>query len=121
MKTLAEFLRAKHFEYCQQKNRMVSEGEWVNEVLNRKLPAGDKLSSGTVNLWMTDNRMPDARNIARLYRAFGAEVLPYIGLEIPGDLLRLMRDWDHLPSQAQAQIKDIIQSNRNGEPAASAA
>jgi len=110
---LAEYLTAKHLEYCNQAGRIVNESEWVKDVLNQTLPSNDKLSYASVNQWMNNDRTPDAKNIIRLVSVFGPEIMPYVGINIEPDLMKLIRDWDYLPLEAKQQIAEIIQEHKD--------
>lgn len=105
---LAEYLKSKHLEYCNEIGDIVYESDWIKNVLNPKLPAGDKLSIASFNQWMNGDRTPDARNIIRLVSVFGPEVMPHVGIRFPEDLEKLVVDWDKLPQEAKRQIGEIV-------------
>jgi hypothetical protein len=49
---------------------------------------------------------------------FGPEIMPYIGIELPDDLVRLISDWEYLPEEIKDNIteiakKNVIQKNEN--------
>jgi hypothetical protein len=105
----------KHLEYCNQKGRIITESEWVLDVLNAKLPPGDKLSNGTVNQWMNGGRQPDSHNIVRLIQVFGPEVMPHVGIPVRADLIRLMSVWDDLSEEERQKINDMIPNPEDGK------
>ena len=110
MNTLSEYLHAKHWEYCNKKGRKVNENEWVMDVLNSKLGPGDKLSSGSVNQWMNGGRSPDATNVNRLYKVFGAEVMPYLGIEFSPELANFINRWPDLSPEKRKEIMQILEN-----------
>lgn len=112
MNGLGEYLRKKHLDYCIQHGEVLTEREWVN-VLNEGIPKGDKLAYPSMNQWMNGERMPDITNIVRLINAFGNEIIPFVGIDLPADLGRLVRDWDHLPEDIKNQIVEIAKENKN--------
>jgi hypothetical protein len=57
--------------------------------------------------------MPDVNNIIRLINIFGNEIVPYVGIDFPGDLARLIQDWDQLPDETKNQIVEIAKENRS--------
>lgn len=110
-KTFASYLHLKHMEYCNKKGRIFTASEWVLDVLNSRLPPGDGLSNGPVNQWMNGGRNPDSKNIIRLIRVFGSEVMPYLGISIAGELGFLLECWDDLSEEDRMVIQDIIKRN----------
>jgi len=114
MQGLDKYLQKKHLEYCMEVGEVLTESEWV-KVLNEKLPKNDKLAYPSVNQWMNGDRTPDANNIIRLIKVFGSEVMPYIGIDLPADLARLVRDWDQLPEDIKDQIVEIAKDSKNSQ------
>ena len=108
MDTLEQYLHAKHLEYCNRKGRIVNESEWVLDVLNSELPPGDKLSNGSVNQWMNGGRSPDQKNVIRLIRVFGPEVMPILGINISGELGYVLECWGDLSDEEKTEIHDIV-------------
>ena len=39
--------------------------------------------------------------------------MPYIGIELPADLARLVRDWDYLPEEIRSDIVNTAKKNMN--------
>jgi len=113
MNTLSEFLHTKHLQYCNEKGRIITESEWVLEVLNKDLAPGNKLSNGSVNQWMNGGRNPDSRNIVRLIEVFGPEVMPYVGIRLPPDLSRCLRAWGNLSDDTKAEINELMDKDTN--------
>ena len=111
MNGLDEFLKRKHLEHCLEKGVVLNESEWVKEVLNANLPRNDKLAYPSVNQWMNGDRLPDAKNIMRLYKVFGPEIMPYVGIELPPDLARLVKDWDTLPEDTKDRIVELAKKS----------
>ncbi len=91
---------------------VIPETEWVSQVLNAELPPGNKLAYPSVNQWMKGTRGPDAQNIIRLIQVFGPEVIPYVGIKLPADLARLVRDWDKLTEEAKKEIAAIAEKGK---------
>jgi len=114
MNGLDKYLQKKHLDYCMEAGEVLTESEWV-KVLNKKLPKNDKLAYPSVNQWMNGDRMPDKNNIIRLIKVFGTEVLPYVGIDLSADLLRLVRDWDQLPEDTKEQIVEIVKDSKNSQ------
>jgi hypothetical protein len=112
--SLAEYLKMKQLEHCNKVGHIVTEADWVKNVLNSKLSEGDKLSYASVNQWMNGDRSPDAKNVMRLIRVFGPEVMPYIGIKLAPDLANLMRDWDRLSDEGRKGIMDIYRKENPG-------
>ena len=114
MDGLDKYLQKKHLDYCLEVGEVLTESEWV-KVLNKKLPSNDKLAYPSVNQWMNGDRTPDANNIIRLIKVFGSEVMPYIGIDLPADLARLVRDWDQLDESTKDQIIEIAKDNKSSQ------
>ncbi len=114
MAEFAEYLHKKHWEYCEERRRTVTASEWVRE-LNTKLPEGDGLSNGTVNQWMISGRNPDGKNVIKLIKVFGLEVLPYLGVKNYGDLADVVAIWDLLPEEEKEAIHTIVKKNSNNQ------
>ncbi len=104
---LSDYLKQEYLQYCVQVGGVIPETEWVSQVLNAELPPGDKLAYPSVNQWMKGTRGPDAKNIVRLIQVFGPEVIPYVGISLPGDLALLVRDWDKLDEDTKQKILEI--------------
>ena len=107
-----EYLKQKHLEDCNQIGRIMTESEWVSDVLNTKLPEGDGLAYVSVNQWMNGGRNPDAKNIVKLYKVFGADVLPFVGFKFPGGLGDVIAAWDELPEEEKKEIHDIVKKDK---------
>ncbi len=114
MAEFAEYLHKKHWEYCEELGRVVTASEWVRE-LNTKLSRDDRLSNGTVNQWMISGRNPDGKNIIRLIKVFGLEVLPYLGVKDYRDLADVVAMWDSLPEEEKEAIHTIVKKNSNNQ------
>ena len=112
MNGLGEYLRKKHLDYCIKHGEVLTEREWVN-VLNEGIPKNNRLAYPSMNQWMNGERMPDITNIVRLINAFGNEIIPVVGIDLPSDLARLLRDWDQLPEETKDQIVEIAKENKN--------
>ena len=110
-----EYLKLKHLEDCNRLGRILTESEWVKDVLNTKLPEGGGLAYVSVNQWMNGGRSPEAKNIVRLIKVFGPEVMPYVGIYLPADLSRLVRDWDKLNEDDKQQIMAIANLDKEME------
>jgi hypothetical protein len=106
---LEDYLKRKHMEYCYQRGEMVSESDWVREVLNKDLPREDRLSYPSVNHWMNGGRFPDSTNIVRLIKVFGPSVLPCLGIEFAGKLAGVVNSWDRLPEESKQAIAEIVE------------
>lgn len=113
MNGLDKYLKKKHLEDCLEMGLVLNESEWVKEVLNKRLPPGEKLAYPSVNQWMNGDRPPDVNNIKKLIKVFGPEIIPYVGIELPADLARLVQDWDHLPDNIQEEITNLAKNNLN--------
>ena len=112
MNGLGEYLRKKHLDYCIEHGEVLTEREWVN-ILNEGIPKGDKLAYPSMNQWMNGERMPDITNIVRLIKIFGNEIIPFVGIDFPADLARLLQDWDQLPDATKNKIVEIAKENKN--------
>jgi hypothetical protein len=112
MDGLGKYLRKKHLDYCLEHGEVLAEREWVN-ILNEGLSKNDRLAYPSINQWMNGERMPDVNNIIRLINIFGNEIVPYVGIDFPGDLARLIQDWDQLPDETKNQIVEIAKENRS--------
>ncbi|KKK90214.1 hypothetical protein LCGC14_2725310 [marine sediment metagenome] len=108
---LASYLKSKHLEYCNEIGDIVYESDWIKNVLNLRLPQGDKFSVASFNQWMNDDRSPDGKNIVRLITVFGFGVLPYLGVKHHGDLGDVVTTWDSLPEEEKKEIHGIIKKN----------
>ncbi len=115
MAEFAEYLHKKHWEYCEELGRVVTASEWVRE-LNTKLSKNGQLSNGTVNQWMISGRSPDGKNIIRLIKVFGLEVLPYLGAKDYRDLADVVNIWDSLPEEEKEAIHAIVKRNNVKHP-----
>jgi hypothetical protein len=108
---LQDYLKKKHMDYCYSKNEMISESDWVNEVLNRDMPREDRLSYPSVNQWMNGGRFPDSKNIVRLIQVFGPEVMPYLGIKFSGELGVVVDAWYDLTEEDRNKIYEIVMRN----------
>jgi hypothetical protein len=108
MDTLGSYLQHKHMEYCQQKGRIYSNHEWVQNELNPKLPPGDRISIGTMNHWINGGRDPDGRNISRLITVFGPEVMPYLNIKLDPELMKVVIRWDKMSEEGRQSIINIV-------------
>ena len=104
-----EYLKLKHLEDCNRLGRILTESEWVKDVLNIKLPEGDGLAYVSVNQWMNGGRNPDGKNFFKLFNVFGPEVLPVLGFELPPDLAKVISRWDKIPREKQKEILQILE------------
>lgn len=109
METLAGYLNRKHMEYCQRKGRIVPTSDWVINKLNPQL-GSDKFSVGTFNHWLNGSRDPDEKNMKRLITVFGPEVMPALGIQLEGDLAKVVGRWDKTPKDAKKAILDISEN-----------
>ena len=107
-----KFLKLKHLEDCNRLGRILTESEWVSNVLNDGLPKGDGLAYVSVNQWMNGGRSPDGKNIVKLFKVFGAEVLPFVGIQFHGELGDIIANWDSVPEEEKKEIHDIIKKNK---------
>ena len=105
---LEDYLKKKHLDYCISENEMISESDWVNDVLNKDLPRNDQLSYPSVNQWMNGGRSPDSKNISRLIEVFGPEVMPILGIKISGELGYVLECWGDLSEEEKTEIHDIV-------------
>ena len=108
---LASYLKSKHLKYCNEIGDIVYESDWIKNVLNTKLPQGDKFSVASFNQWMNDDRSPDGKNIVRLITVFGFGVLPYLGVKHYDDLGDVVDIWEELPEEKKKEIHDIAKKN----------
>lgn len=108
---LQDYLKSKHLEYINSIHEVVSESDWVNDVLNQGLSRADSLSYPSVNHWMNGGRYPDATNIIKLIKIFGPEVLPYVGIKFADELNFVVTGWGSLPVEVQQEIYDTVKRN----------
>lgn len=113
MKTLAEFLRAEHLAYCHKIGRVVNEVDWVRDELNPRLQKGDQLAYPSINSWMNEMRLPDARNWLRLIKVFGPQVITYMGVEFQHDLELVIRDWPDISSETRTKIVELVRASKD--------
>lgn len=95
-------------DYCYSRNEMVSESDWVNDVLNEGMPRDDRLSYPSVNQWMNGGRQPDSKNIVRLIQVFGPEVMPVLGIKFHGELGDVVNSWDSLSEEEKEEVYKIV-------------
>jgi hypothetical protein len=105
---LAEYLKSKHLEYCNQVGDIVYESDWIKNELNTQLPEGDKISVASFNQWINGDRSPDSKNIVRLIKVFGPEVMPYLGITFYGGLGEIVSSWDNLTEEDKNEIHKIV-------------
>jgi len=107
-----DYLKKKHLEYCNSVGEIITERDWVNDVLNRDLPRGDGLSYPSVNQWMNGGRNPDFKNVVRLIQVFGPEIMPFVGIYLPDDLASLVSDWHNIPDETKKEMLKIAEENK---------
>ena len=105
---LASYLQAKQLEHINKIGRVITEAEWVKTVLNPGLPESNRLSYASVNQWMNNDRRPDSKNIFRLVQVFGPEVMPYVGIPLPPDMLRCLSAWNTLSQETKDKVFKLI-------------
>ena len=111
---LGDYLKEQHMDYCYTHKEMISEKAWVNDVLNPQLPASEKLRYPSINQWMNNERLPDVRNMVKLLKVFGPEVLLHLSIDFPPDLAKVIGRWKYKTTEQKQAIAEIMDSD---EPA----
>ncbi len=109
------YLRKKHMEDCQRLGRILTESEWVSLVLNDGLPRGQGLAYVSVNQWMHGDRNPDGKNIIKLIRIFGPEIMPHLGIDLPYDLAVVLGRWNKMSPEKRKEIVQIVDGDEKEE------
>ena len=109
------FLRRKHLEDCTRLGRILTESEWVSQVLNNGLPKSQGLAYVSVNQWMHGDRNPDGKNIIKLIRIFGPEIMPYLGIDLPHDLAVVLGRWNKMSPEKRKEIVQIVDGSEKEE------
>ncbi len=105
---LGDYLKEQHMDYCYTHKEMISEKEWINEVLNSQLSQGEKLRYPSMNQWMNNERLPDVRNMVKLLKVFGPEVLLHLSVEFPRDLAAVIGRWNTTSDDDKERILEIV-------------
>ncbi len=98
-------------EYCYTHKEMISEKEWINDLLNSHLSQGEKLRYPSMNQWMNNERLPDVRNMVKLMKVFGPDVLLHLSVDFPKDLAAVISRWNITSDDDKERIVQIVSKN----------